>query len=90
MRVIKTKYDATCPVCTGDGWIEVDYAHPQGHGEGYIRTEIETCDHCNGDGTIEIDDADLDDGQPTSYEEYQDLYGGDDPIESTELDEIDF
>lgn len=60
MRVIKTKYDATCPVCTGDGWIEVDYAHPQGHGEGYIRTEIETCDHCNGDGTIEIDDADLD------------------------------
>ena len=52
------KYEATCPVCTGDGWIEVDYAHPQGHGEGYIRTEIETCDHCNGDGTILIDDGD--------------------------------
>jgi len=60
MMIAKTKYEATCPVCTGDGWIEVDYAHPQGHGEGYIRTEIETCDHCNGDGTYEIDDADLD------------------------------
>lgn len=60
MKVIKTKTEVQCHVCSGDGWIEVDYEHPQGHGEGYIRTEIETCDHCDGDGTLLIDDADLD------------------------------
>ena len=90
MRVIRTRTEVQCHVCSGDGWIEYDVPQPRGHGEGYIETRTEVCDHCNGDGTIEIDDADFDDGQPSSYEEYQDLYGGDDPIESTSLDEIDF
>lgn len=30
------------------------------------------------DGLIDVEDYSDDDGQPTMYEEYQDLYGGDD------------
>jgi hypothetical protein len=33
-------------------------------------------------GAITIEKADEDDGQPTMYEEYQDLYGGDDMFET--------
>jgi hypothetical protein len=35
-----------------------------------------------GGGAITIEEADKDDGQPTMYEEYQDLYGGDDMFET--------
>ena len=36
-----------------------------------------------GGGQITIEEADLeDDGQPTMYEEYQDLWGGDDQFET--------
>lgn len=35
-----------------------------------------------GGGPITIEEADEDDGQPTMYEEYQDLYGGDDMFET--------
>ena len=34
--------------------------------------------HCN----EFFDEEDYDDGQPTMYEEYQDLYGGDDAFET--------
>lgn len=33
-------------------------------------------------GTVAVEEADEDDGQPDSYTEYQDLYGGDDAFET--------
>lgn len=38
------------------------------------------CDYCEGDAPRHCEEIDTygDDGQPTEYEEWQDLYGGDD------------
>jgi len=35
-----------------------------------------------GGGPITVEEVEEDDGQPTMYEEYQDLYGGDDMFET--------
>jgi len=47
--------------------------------------EIEVLDDC----AVESEDADwdgFDDGQPTEWEEWQDVYGGDDGFEQWEVD----
>ena len=78
-----------CPECLGDGTLTYERPEPwvardtPPSLEEYSRE----CWACHGTGEAEVDDFD---GQPSSYEEYQDLYGGDDPMESTGIDEIDF
>lgn len=76
-----------CPECLGDGTLTFERPEP------WINRDLppsleeyqDTCWNCGGSGEVEqmeFDEPDPDDGQPSMYEEYQDLYGGDDPIES--------
>jgi len=78
-----------CPECLGDGTLTYERPEPWVSRDTPPSLEEYTkeCWACGGSGETEVDDFD---GQPSSYEEYQDLYGGDDPIESTGIDEIDF
>lgn len=78
-----------CPECLGDGTLTYERPEPWVSRDTPPSLEEYTreCWACGGSGEVETDDYD---GQPSSYEEYQDLYGGDDPFESTEVDEIDF
>jgi hypothetical protein len=72
-----------CPECLGDGTLT--YERPEPWVNRDLPPSLEEyqaeCWNCHGSGEIEaleFEELDHDDGQPTMYEEYQDLYGGDD------------
>jgi len=56
------KQTVCCPVCTGDGFIEVEHTPTRTSyndlPEPYC--EAETCENCGGDGEIEVEDVDFD------------------------------
>ena len=60
MRTLKQK--VACPVCTGDGFIEVESmpARTSYNDLPEPYCEAETCKNCSGHGEIEVDDVDFD------------------------------
>ena len=56
------KHPVSCPVCTGDGFIEVEYmpGRTSYNDAPEPYCEAETCENCGGDGEIEVEDVDFD------------------------------